>query len=80
VVLDSLDLASDRHNLGMLYSFTKRFGEAVPLLQKALEVRMKALGPRNVDTQSTLANYVLTLRHVGRNEEAYEIEKRIPGQ
>jgi len=64
----------------MLYTFTKRFGEAVPLLQKALEARMKALGPRNVDTQSTLANYVLTLRHVGPNEEAYEIEKRVPGQ
>ena len=64
----------------MLYTFTKRYGEAVPLLQKALEVRIKALGPRNVDTQSTLTNYLLALRHLGRNEEAYEIEKRIPGQ
>jgi hypothetical protein len=74
---DSADTASDLQNLAMLYYMTRRPEQAVPLYQRALDTRTKVLGPDDPDTLTTMRDYAITLRLLGRNAEARELEIKV---
>ena len=77
---DSPDLAADLHNLGFLYSMTAHYQDAAPLLQRALDIRMKTLGVNDRDTVQTAESYANVLRALHRTAEAEELEARVkPG-
>jgi hypothetical protein len=74
---DSPDLASDLQNLAMLYYLTRRPEQAVPLYQHALDIRAKVLGADDPDTLITMKDYAITLRLLGRDAAAREIELKV---
>jgi tetratricopeptide (TPR) repeat protein len=53
-----------------------RFGEAIPLAQKALAIREKALGPEHPDTASSLNNLALLYEATGAYAQAEPLLKR----
>jgi len=53
-----------------------QYAEAEPLLQRALAIREKALGPEHPDTVTVLKNYAALLRKMGREDEADKLEAR----
>jgi tetratricopeptide (TPR) repeat protein len=74
---DSPDLASDLQNLAMLYYLTRRPEQAVPLYHRALDIRTRVLGANDPDTLTTARGYAMTLRLLGRNAEAQELDMKI---
>jgi tetratricopeptide (TPR) repeat protein len=74
---DSPDLGADLHNLGSLYFTMRRYQEAAPLLQRALDIRTKALGLNDRDTIQTLETYANLLHYLHRDAEAKELESKV---
>ncbi|MFO1434132.1 MAG: tetratricopeptide repeat protein [Candidatus Competibacteraceae bacterium] len=62
-------------NLAMLYYNQGRYGEAEPLLNKALQLRREVLGPRHPNTLESLNNLALLYRSQGRYGEAEPLHK-----
>lgn len=58
-----------------LYSSGK-FPEAIALVQRALAIQEKALGPEHPDVATTLDGYATLLRKTNRAAEAAEMETR----
>ena len=52
--LESLEVASCYHQLGLAYSLEKSYGKASCAMEQALEIRTKALGARNPATARTM--------------------------
>jgi len=73
---DSPDLGADLHNLGSLYFTTRRYQEAAPLLQRALDIRTKALGLNDRDTIQTLETYANLLHYLRSSSEASDLDRR----
>jgi hypothetical protein len=56
-----------------------QYAEAEPLLQRALDIREKALGPEHPDTVKVLVNYAHLMRKLDREDEAAKLEARAKG-
>lgn len=63
-------LANALNTLGMLLDAEHRSAEALPLLQNALDIRLKVFGENSIETAATLHNLGLAARRLGRLEEA----------
>ena len=61
-VTTNLDTATSLHNLGKLFRDQGRYGEAEPLLRRALAIREQALGPDHPDTATSLNSLGVLLR------------------
>jgi tetratricopeptide (TPR) repeat protein len=72
-------LATSLNNLAGLYRAQGKLQEALPLYQRALAIREKALGPNHPNVVSVLTNYAATLRRLGRHTEAEALVKRAAG-
>ena len=59
-----------------LYKDQAQYAKAERLLQRALAIREKALGPEHPDVVTSLENYALLLRDMGRPDEAAPLESR----
>ncbi len=60
----------------MLYDAQGRYGDAEPLLKRALAIWEKALGPEHPNVATSLENYAKLLRKTERDAEAEELEAR----
>jgi len=76
---DSVDLASDMQSLGQYYTLRNRPTDAVPLLKRALEIRIKTLGPTALESKETMQTYATALRLLNRVPEAEELESKAKG-
>lgn len=74
--LDSPDLATSLERLGQLYQTQGRYGEAEPLLQKALKSRFKLCGEDHLDYAASLNNLAELYRVQGRYSEAESLYAR----
>ena len=70
------NLGMGLRNLAVLYANQGRYGEAEPLLQRALAIDEKALGPDHPLTAIDVRNYALFLRSRGRAAEAEKLVAR----
>jgi tetratricopeptide (TPR) repeat protein len=68
--LDSPELATSLNRLGNLYQSQGRYGEAEPLLEKALELRRSLLGEKHPDFATSLNDLAALYRDQGRYVEA----------
>jgi len=57
-------------------STTRRYQEAAPLLQRALDIRTKALGLNDRDTIQTLETYANLLHYLRSRSDASELDRR----
>src|SRR5437588_3561221 len=65
------------HQAGALAA-QARFDEAIPLLERALEIDEKVLGPDHPDLALVLELYAVSLRETGRIDRAKAVEGRHP--
>ena len=63
--------------LGFLYFISGHNLEAVPLLQRALNIRVKALGLSDKDTVETAETYAKVLRALHRDLEAQDVDLKV---
>lgn len=63
-------LANALNMQGLLLDADRRSAEAVPLLKRALDIRLAAFGEQNIETAATLHNLGLVARRLGRPDEA----------
>lgn len=63
--------------IGTVYRKLGLYKDAEPLLNRALEIRQKSLGPANEEAQKTVKNYVRLLRAQRREKEAGELASRL---
>lgn len=63
-------LANALNMQGLLLDAERRSAEAIPLLQRALQIRLAAFGEQSIETAATLHNLGLTARRLGRFDEA----------
>jgi tetratricopeptide (TPR) repeat protein len=68
--LDSPDLAKSLDRLGCLYQEQGRYGEAEPLLQKALKLHRRLAGDDHPDVATSLNNLARLYKSQGRYNEA----------
>jgi len=68
--------AASLNNLAELYRAQGKYTEAEPLLQRALAIGEKALGPEHPQVATVLENYAALLRKMGRDAEADKMEAR----
>jgi tetratricopeptide (TPR) repeat protein len=71
---ESPELGTDLNNLGLLYLFMKRHEEAQKFYQRALSIRMKALGDQDPGVVETMNSYAIVLHALRRNAEAVQLE------
>jgi tetratricopeptide (TPR) repeat protein len=74
--LEHPDLATNLHNLAVLYAVQDQHAKAEPLYQRVLAIREKALGAEHPDVATCLENYALMLRKTQRPQEAEPLEIR----
>ena len=67
---ESPELGTDLNNLGLLYVFSKRYGEAQQIYQRTLAIRIKALGDTDPAVAETMTGYAAALRGLHRDAEA----------
>jgi tetratricopeptide (TPR) repeat protein len=73
---ESSELGTDLNNLGLLYVFTKRYGEAQQTYQRALAIRIKALGDTDPAVAETMNGNAAALRGLHRDAEAKQMDGR----
>jgi tetratricopeptide (TPR) repeat protein len=66
-------LGTDLNNLGLLYYFTKRYDESQRVYQRALGIRIKALGDHDPAVAETLSSYANVLAALHRDAEARQM-------
>jgi hypothetical protein len=71
------DTLGSVHNLAYLYQAQGRYGEAEPLVQRALTAREKVLGPEHPDTFTVQLNYTVTLVNLQQPERALQLLERL---
>lgn len=69
-------LAGSLRHLARLYQERNNPGEAEPLLERALAVQEKALGPEHPVVAITLTNLMFLYRHQGKETEAVAVAAR----
>ena len=69
-------LATSLNNLALFYKTQRRYAQAEPLMQRALAIREKALGPEHPDVATVLENYAALLHKLNRDAEADKTEAR----
>lgn len=74
------------HTMGMALEMLDRFGEALKVQRKAVDIRRKTLGPHHQKVARSLNNYAITLKRSNQLdlayttlEEALDIKLRIWG-
>jgi tetratricopeptide (TPR) repeat protein len=65
-------LAAAQNNLGAIYFWRGNYAKAVPLLQKGLETRIKALGPDHVDVANSYLDLGATEFKIGETAKAID--------
>jgi tetratricopeptide (TPR) repeat protein len=70
------DVAHNLNNLAMLYQAQGRYGEAMPLLQRALTIHEQSLGPTHPDIAMSLNNLATLYRDLLRYAEAEPLYQR----
>ena len=73
---DESTLLASIRNLADIYRALKRFGEAEPLYQRALQMVEKERGPEDERLAPVLNAYARMLQEAGRTEEAAKAEER----
>ena len=73
---ESPELGTDLNNLGLLYMFTKRYEESQKVYQRALNIRMRALGNQDPAVAETMNSYSIVLHALHRNAEAAQMERQ----
>ncbi len=68
--------AASLNNLAALYVAQGKYTDAEPLLQRALAIGEKALGPEHPDVAAVLENYAALLHKLNRDAEADKMEAR----
>jgi tetratricopeptide (TPR) repeat protein len=71
-----LDAASLSANIGVYFHHIGRYAEARPLLERALAVREKVLGPKHPDTATSLNNLAASLSDQGDYAGARTLHER----
>ena len=69
-------MATDVNNLAALYYNQGKYAQAEPLVQRALAIWEKTLGPEHPTVATVLENYALLLREMKRGAAARELEAR----
>jgi hypothetical protein len=65
------------NGLALLYVGQQKYGEAEPLLQRAVAIQEKALGPSHPALAESLENQATLLRKVKRDAEAAKLDARV---
>jgi len=65
------------HALAETYHQLGYYDKSVVMLQRALAIRERRLGPTHRDTATTLNNLALSLRNIGRIKEAEDLYRRV---
>lgn len=73
---DHPDVATSLNNLAQLYVMQKRDAEAAPLLERSLTIQAKALDDEHPVLGRTMTILAEVYRHLGLEEDAFEIEAR----
>jgi hypothetical protein len=66
-------------NLADLYVVLHRYGEAEALLRRAVAIEEARVGPGHPAVADVLADYLVVLRHLGRETERAATEGRLRG-
>ena len=74
---DHPDVARSLNNLGDLYQRQSRFGEAEPLLKRALAIREQAVGSDHPDTATSVNNLASLYQAEGRTADALPLIERM---
>jgi hypothetical protein len=61
------------NNLGLLYFFVKRYSESEKVYQRALGIRIKALGDQDPAVAETMGSYARVLSALHREGEAEQM-------
>ena len=64
------------NNLASLYQAMGQYEEALLLIQRALAIREKELGPTHPDTATSLNNLAVLYKAMGQYEEALPLYER----
>ncbi len=64
------------HNVGIYFYNRGQYQEAEPLIQRALEIRERVLGPEHPDTAQSLNSLALLYWHQGKDEQAEPLIQR----
>lgn len=70
------DTAASLTNLGRLLNSTRRYGEAEPVLERALEQHVALFGSSNTQTAMAMGSLSETLSNLGKHERAIELGGR----
>ena len=70
-------MATTLNNLAALLIAQGKYAEPEPLLRRALEIDKAALGPEHPYVAIVAENLARSLRRLGREEEARELEERV---
>jgi tetratricopeptide (TPR) repeat protein len=73
---NDLKVAQTINQMTHLFVHEKKYEEAVPLLKRALDIRMKALGENNMLTAENLGNLALVDHKLGDDLEAEKLYQR----
>jgi serine/threonine-protein kinase len=65
--------AAMMHTMGQVYGNLGLYNKAIPLLEKALEIRKGTLGPENPEVASTMNYLAESLQNAGKHDEALKI-------
>lgn len=75
--VDHVYVAATLDDLSTLYSDSGRLGEAEAALERALTIRDRSLAPGHPEIEKTLRQMVVLKRHLGKETEALEIDRRL---
>jgi hypothetical protein len=70
---DESDLYASLYNLAVLYNLTGRYGEALPLLERARDIIVKTLGEEHPMKIYVLYNLASVILNLGKNCEALDL-------
>ena len=71
-----LEVSRLLNEVGFYLKERGRYLDAKPLYERALAIREKAFGPEHLKVATSLENYTLCIRAMGRPDEAERLEAR----
>ena len=69
-------MGTDLNNLGLLYLLSNRYAEADKVYQRALSIRIHALGENDPAVAETMGSYAQVLSGLRRNVDAKEMRDK----
>lgn len=76
---DHATVASALHNLGTIHHVIHQYEHAEKAYKKALDIKMRSLGPDNEETVRLTKSYAELLAKTGRAEEAKRLNPALSG-